>query len=102
MNWVIRAMIGPTLWAVAFACIYALHGVGCAKEWFAIPVLWGNLHQLVLISAFVVALVLAYGLFRMARNREGVKALVIKTGDWIGLAGTLLTLFPVLGLTTCF
>ena len=101
MNWVGRALIGPVLWALAFVLVYSLHGVGCAQSWTAVMTPLGSLHQVVLVSSFVLSLaVTALALYRVPRG-EGNKALVIGTGGWIGFGGTLLTLFPVLGVSSC-
>lgn len=101
MSWIARALIGPTLWAVAFAVIYALHGMGCAQGWPAVATPLGSLHHVVLITAFGVAL-LASGLaLRWVPRGDGYQAQVIGAGGWIGFGGTLLTLFPVLGVSSC-
>lgn len=100
-NWIFRACIGPSLWAFAFAGIYALHGWGCARAWPAIATPLGNLHSVALIAAFAVALVITgIALLRVPRG-EGAKATIIATGGWVGFGGTLLTLFPVLGVSSC-
>lgn len=95
-------MVGPTVWAVAFALIYALHGVGCAKGWPSIAMPVGNLHQTVLVGSFVLAMLLAGWVLRCIPRGEGVKGLVIAAGGWIGLGGVVLTLFPVLGVSSCW
>lgn len=101
-NWMLRACIGPTLWAIAFAAIYALHGWGCARAWPSTSTPLGNLHSVVLISAFAVALLITgWALLRVPRG-DGPKATIIATGGWIGFGGTLLTLFPVLGVSSCW
>ena len=102
MSWIARALIGPTLWAVAFAVIYALHGVGCAQGWPAIATPLGSLHHVVLVSTFALALLAAGLVLRLVPRGDGPKSLVIGVGGWIGLGGTLLTLFPVLGVSSCF
>ena len=95
-------MVGPTLWALAFCVIYALHGFGCAKGWTGVDLPWGNLHYTVLIATYLVALGLAaLALWRIPRG-EGTKAQVIGAGGWIGLGGVALTLFPVLGVSSCW
>jgi len=102
MNWIVRAAVGPSLWAIAFAVIYALHGAGCAQGWQKIATPWGGtVQQVMLISVFVLALVLSWLALQKVPRGNGVKAVVITAGGWIGFAGILLTLFPVLGLTTC-
>lgn len=101
MSWIARALIGPTLWAVAFCTIYALHGIGCARGWPAVATPLGSLHHVVLIATFVVALLITWLALRKVPRGEGIKAQVIAAGGWIGWGGTLLTLFPVLGVSSC-
>lgn len=101
MNWLYRALIGPIIWVLAFVCIYALHGAGCAYGWPSIATAMGSLHQLVLRGSFAFFLLAAaYALYAVPRG-QGAAAQVIAAGGWIGLGGTAMTLFPVLGLTTC-
>lgn len=101
MNWLGRALVGPCLWAVAFSVVYALHGVGCAQGWPALATPIGSLHQVVLVGVFGVALlVTGWALLKIPRG-EGIKAQVIAVGGWLGFGGTLLTLFPVLGVSSC-
>ena len=103
MSWLWRALIGPSLWALAFAVIYALHGAGCAWGWPAVATPLGSLHQVVLVGAFLVALLAtAWALLKVPRGEESTKAQIIHIAGWIGFAGTLLTLFPVLGLSSCY
>ena len=102
MNWMFRACIGPALWALAFALIYALHGMGCAWGWIHVSTPVGNVHSVVLISTFFLTLlVTGWALLKVPRE-DGVKAVVITAGGWIGFAGSLLTLFPVIGVSSCF
>lgn len=101
MSWLARALIGPCLWAVAFTVVYALHGYGCARGWPAVSTPLGSLHDVVLIAAFGVSLLITgLALYQVPRG-EGVKGQVIAAGGWIGFGGTLLTLFPVLGVSSC-
>lgn len=93
MSWPVRALIGPSLWALAFAAIYALHGAGCALGW---P------HQgLVLPMVWVLSLALAALLVWRAPRAASREAVIVRAGDWIGLVSIALTLFPTLGLTSC-
>ena len=101
MNWVARALIGPCLWAVAFTVVYALHGVGCAQAWPSVATPVGSLHHVVLIAAYGVALLITWLALLKVPRGEGVKAQVIAVGGLIGFGGTLLTLFPVLGVSSC-
>ncbi len=102
MSWPLRALIGPTLWAIGFALTYALHGLGCARGWPAVAAPLGNLHGLALILAYLATLAAtAAALLLVPRGGSGVERTAILAGGWIGLAASALTLFPVLGLTSC-
>lgn len=101
MTWPLRALLGPLLWAVAFAAIYGVHGLGCAWGWPLRPAPLGDLHRLALLSLWLAAL--AGGAILVWRMPPGqdTGARIARMGGWIGLVSILLTLFPVLGLTSC-
>lgn len=101
MSWPLRALLGPTLWAVAFAAIYAAHGIGCAWGWpvYAAPI--GDLHRFTLILLWLLAVAAAAANVWRAPRGNDTSDRIIRAGGWIGLTATILTLFPVLGLTTC-
>lgn len=101
MSWPAYALLGPGLWALAFAAVYALHGTGCALGWPAVPLLWGNLHTILLQGAWAVALLAAGTVLLLAPRAAGTGPAIARAGAWIGLIAVLLTLFPVLGLGTC-
>lgn len=92
MNWPLRALAGPTLWAAAFAVIYAVHGAACAQGWEARPAL---------IGLWLIAVALGVVLVLRAPPGGALPDMLVRAGAWIGVASVLLTLFPVLGLTTC-
>lgn len=101
MNWLARALLGPCLWAFAFSVIYAVHGLGCAWDWplRAAPV--GDLHRFVLVSLWLASLVAAAAIFRLTPRSRETGAWIARAGSWIGLIAILLSLAPVLGLSTC-
>lgn len=101
MNWPVRALLGPMLWAVAFVVIYAVHGLGCALNWPTQPAPWGDLHRFVLILLWGVSLAGAALILWLAPAAHGTSDKIVRAGNGIGFAAILLTLFPVLGLTTC-
>ena len=101
MSWVVRACIGPTLWALAFVVVYALHGMGCAWGWPAVATPLGSLHTVVLVGTWALWLVATWVALRWVPRAPGVPGQVIAAGGWIGWGGTLLTLFPVLGVSSC-
>lgn len=101
MSWLARALIGPSLWAIAFSVIYALHGLGCARGWPVVMTAMGNLHNVVLLSTYAASLLLTGIALCTVPRGEGVQSQVVAAGGWIGFGGTLLTLFPVLGVSSC-
>lgn len=101
MSWPFRALLGPTLWAIAFSVIYAAHGLGCAQGWPARTAPIGDLHHFILIILWLAALAAAGAILWHAPRGDGLSDRIIQAGSWIGLVATILTLFPVLGLTTC-
>lgn len=101
MSWPWRALAGPSLWAVAFSMIYAVHGLGCAWGWPGRAAPIGDLHNFVLIMLWLVALAAASAILWHAPRGNRTSDRLIYAGSCIGLIATILTLFPVLGLTTC-
>ncbi len=101
MSWPLRALIGPFVWAIAFSLIYAAHGIGCAWGWPARPAPVGDLHHFTLIALWVVSVVIAGAVLWASKGEDETSQRIVRAGGWIGLSATILTLFPVLGLTTC-
>lgn len=101
LAWPLRALIGPAIWAAGFSVTYALHGWGCARGWPEVATPVGDLHASALVAAFLVTLALAGAAFAAVPRGRGIERTIVLAGGWLGLAGTALTLFPVLGLTTC-
>lgn len=101
MSWPLRALFGPTLWAIGFCAIYAAHGFGCARGWPGRPAPVGDLHHFTLISLWLICVAAAGVILWCSPRGSDIPDRLIRAGGWIGLMATLLTLFPVLGLTTC-
>lgn len=101
MNWPFRALLGPTLWAINFSVIYAAHGYGCAKGWPLRPAPLGDLHHFTLLLLWLLAVVVAAAILWLSPSGVQTSARLVRSGGWIGLAATILTLFPVLGVSTC-
>lgn len=101
MIWPLRALIGPMIWAAAFAVIYAVHGYGCAVGWpdRAAPI--GDLHRFTLVILWLIALGAAAAVCLAASPRPGTEGRIVRIADRIGLVATLATLFPVIGVSTC-
>lgn len=101
MIWPLRALMGPMVWAVAFVTIYGAHGLGCAWGWAVTLGPIGTLHQTVLIGIWLVSILLAALILRASERAASIEATLVRIGGWIGLIATLVTLFPVLGLSSC-
>lgn len=101
MGWPARTLLGPFVWAAAFAGIYALHGLGCAQGWPARATPFGPLHDVVLIAVWLAAVAASGMILRASPPAQDRESRIVRLGGWIGLAATVLTLFPVLGVSSC-
>lgn len=103
MTWPVRAILGPLLWAIGFSMLYAMHGAGCAWGWPSVATPLGSLHHLVLILlwGFFLTGGLVLALWQGRKGGDGRAAEIVRIGAWTGLGATLLTLFPVLGISSC-
>ncbi len=91
---------GPALWAVLFAAVYALHGIGCAG--LTGPESLGGLWRLVMAGVWIAGLGAHVALLRaLPAGRGGADRWLPLTGGWIGLGASAFTLFPVLIATSC-
>jgi hypothetical protein len=99
----IRMSAGLIGWAVAFCLIYALHGIGCAAGWAAIPAMGVSLHRLVLLTAWLASVAATLGIaLWLHRQRHG--ALDARAGavlGWTGLAATVAGGLPILLVPDC-
>ncbi|MDO5646654.1 hypothetical protein [Paracoccus sp. (in: a-proteobacteria)] len=101
MGWLARALAGPTLWALMFCVVYALHGMGCNLGWTGRPAPFGDLHHVAMWSAWGAGLALHLALFTLIPREPGRHRTIITAGVWIGLVSTAFTLFPVIATSTC-
>lgn len=102
MAWVARMLAGPMLWAALFSAVYALHGVGCARNWFdqATPV--GPLHPTGMIGLWLAGLAL-HGVLIASNRRADTAAqrFLIRSGNWVGAVASAATLLPVVVTSSC-
>lgn len=101
MRWLAGLLAGPVLWAVLFAAVYALHGVGCAWGWTEVATPFGSLHVVVMAAVWLTGLALHLGIVAVAPNGRARAAHLQRMGAWIGLVASGLTLLPILLLSTC-
>ncbi len=101
MIWPLRALVGPVIWAAAFALIYAVHGYGCALGWPVRDAPFGDLHRFTLITLWLAALVAAGAVCLVGSHLQGPEGRIVRLADQIGFVATLATLFPVLCVSTC-
>jgi len=101
MNWLLKSLLGPGVWAVTFSAVYALHGIGCARGWsvaFAAP---GTLHHSAMLAAWAAGMLACLVLVARLPEGGGLQHRLPRAGAWIGLAATVFTLLPVLVASTC-
>jgi hypothetical protein len=99
MRWVWLTLAGPTLWAVVFSLVYALHGLLCANV--IGPEGLGNPARLALIGAWIAGLAAFVPLFMALDKGPELTARLPRLGTWIGVFATIYTLFPVVFATSC-
>jgi hypothetical protein len=93
-------------WGAVFALVYGLHGIGCANEWHLIEVGPTNVQRAVQVGTWLAGLPpLAALAFWLRRRRlsgaSGLLAQLSETSAWVGLAATVLSLFPVMAASVC-
>ncbi|MDR7124247.1 hypothetical protein [Pseudotabrizicola sp. 4114] len=101
MRWVAGMLAGPVLWAVLFAAVYALHGIGCARGWTGVATPLGSLHIVAMAGVWLAGLALHVGILATAPMGPAREARLYRMGAWIGLVASALTLLPVLLTSTC-
>ena len=109
MKWLVLMLAGPSIWAIGFSLVYALHGTGCARGWTDMAVAGLSLHHAALWAGWLATLG-AGGLLLLllppARAEAlapgtGAAARLPRAGAWIGLGATVFTLLPVALATSC-
>ncbi|MFN4154333.1 MAG: hypothetical protein ACK4HF_06730 [Paracoccaceae bacterium] len=101
MRWVAGMLAGPVLWAVLFAAVYALHGIGCARGWVGVATLFGTLHLVAMAGVWLAGLALHLVILWLAPQGQAREARLQRLGAWIGLVASGLTLLPILLTSTC-
>lgn len=104
MKWFALVLAGPTIWAIGFAFVYALHGMGCNLGWSRIETFGAiSLHHLVLWAGWLAVLAANLALLRgvpAAPDGHLIRWLP-RAGAWIGLGATFFSLLPVALTTSC-
>lgn len=104
MKWFALVLAGPTIWAVGFAFVYALHGTGCSLGWSCIDVFAAvDLHHFVLWVGWLTVLLANLALLRVvpAAPEGHLMRWLPRAGAWIGLGATFFSLLPVAVTTSC-
>ena len=100
-TWPLRALIGPGLWAVGFALVYGLHGLGCAQGWTTQEVAGITLHRLAMVAAWVGTLLACLLALMCLPRGPDLPQRLPRIGAWTGLGATIFTLLPLLVATSC-
>ena len=103
MTALIRMISGLVLWSIAFAVLYALQGLGCARGW-TDPAVFGLTQTkavLLAVWAGLIASQVVVLLWLMRRRDTQMERIGIAIG-WIGLGATVITGLPILAISTCY
>ena len=100
MIWLGRSLIGPGLWALGFAAVYALHGLGCGQGW-AEGGAGLVAHRLGMAGLALAAVAGCAWLLWWLPAGEGLPRRLPRAGAWIGLGASMFTLLPPLVLSSC-
>lgn len=101
MRWAVWMLAGPVLWAVLFAAVYALHGIGCARGWPAVSTMLGSLHIVAMATVWLAGLALHVAILWKTPQGLAREVRLQRYGAWIGLVASTLTLLPILLTSTC-
>lgn len=101
MRWLAAFSAPLILWAGLFSAVYALHGLGCARGWPAVSTPFGSLHGVAMVAVWLGGLAVHLVLLRTAPTGPGLEHRLLRMTGWIGVCASLLTLWPVVTLTTC-
>lgn len=102
MRVLIRLTLGLIWWSIAFAGLYALHGIGCGAGWHHVTLAGISLHRLALGGAWLGTILVAAGVAWALRPRE--QAPLARAAAVLGLAGlgaTIATGLPILIVPDC-
>ncbi|MDO9639913.1 MAG: hypothetical protein Q7J44_15350 [Pseudotabrizicola sp.] len=101
MRWLVFFLAPLILWAGAFSAVYGLHGLGCAWGWPFVATPLGSLHVVGMVAVWLAALGLHFILLRAAPRGPALTDRLVRLAGWIGIWSTLLTLWPVLLVSSC-
>ncbi|MFK8253097.1 hypothetical protein [Ancylobacter terrae] len=101
LRWLGWLIAGPTVWALAFAAAYGLHGLGCELGWPSRMLGPVSLQRAAIALVGLAGVLTCLALLAGLRSRPGAGAQLPRLGLWIGLIATLFTLAPALVATTC-
>lgn len=101
MRWAMGMLAGPTLWAVLFVVVYALHGIGCAWGWPSVSFGPTSLQIAAMMGAWFAGLVLHLVLLWQMPKGHDREARLQRAGAWIGLVASGVTLLPIVVTSSC-
>ena len=102
MTMLLRLSAGLIGWAIAFCLIYALHGLGCARGWDAVPLAGSSAHRWVLLGGWAASIAATLFLaILLDRDRSTTLDRVAAALGWVGVAATLVTFAPIVVVPAC-
>ncbi len=106
MKDLLRILIAPLIWFVAFSSIYGLHGLICGHGLQAIQIGSLSLPRPLLVAAYLLAIgvqMVVLGALYSAqfRSRSGFVRFVSRATGWTGLVATIWSLLPAATTSYC-
>lgn len=102
MRLLLRTSAGLLLWAVGFSVLYALHGIGCAWRWDAVPLAGIGVFRVVMVGTWLFFAALGVAIVMWCRTLpDAFERRLACAGAWAGLVSTIVAGAPVAVASSC-
>lgn len=101
MRWLALLLMPLILWAVLFAAVYGLHGLGCAWGWPLVRAPLGSLQSVAMVVIWLGGLGLHLLILRATPHGAVLPDRLRRLAGWSGFGASLLTLWPMLVSSSC-